>query len=93
VRLRAINGYRLNGENPSIRAMGHAVFDLGVARRVRQGVELSFALDNFTNRSYYETQNYFESRLPGQEALSRIHATPGYPITAMVGLTFRFRGK
>ena len=50
-------------------------------------------LDNLTNRDYYETQNYFESRLPGQEPLSRIHATPGYPITAIVGMTFRFRGK
>jgi len=74
-------------------ASGHTVLDFGVSRRIRRGVEFNFALDNLTNRSYYETQNYFESRLPGQPALSRIHATPGYPLTATVGMTFRLRGK
>jgi outer membrane receptor protein involved in Fe transport len=93
LRMRAINHYRLDGENPSIVASGHTVFDMGVSRRIRRGVELNFALDNLTNRAYYETQNYFESRLPGQEPISRIHGTPGYPITVMVGMTFRLRGK
>ena len=93
LRMRAINHYRLHGENPSIVASGHTVFDLGVSRRIRRGVELNFALDNLTNRAYYETQNYFESRLPGQDPISRIHATPGYPISVMVGMTFRLRGK
>jgi outer membrane receptor protein involved in Fe transport len=74
-------------------ASGYTALDLGVSRRVRRGVELNFAIDNLTDRSYWETQNYFESQLPGQDPVSRIHGTPGYPLTVTVGLTFRLRGK
>src|SRR5579883_3519092 len=94
LRMRAINHYRLDGANPSIVASGHTVFDLGVSRQIRRGVELSVALDNLTNRDYYETQNYFESRVaPSAPAVARIHGTPGYPLTAMAGITFRLKGK
>ncbi len=93
LRMRAINHYRLDGEDPSIVASGHTVLDFGMSRRIYRGVEFNLTVDNMTNRDYYETQNYFESRLPGQDALSRIHATPGYPITVMAGFTFRLRGK
>lgn len=93
LRLRAINHYRLDGEDASIVASGHTVFDMGLSRRLRRGVEFSLALDNLTNRDYYETQNCFESRLPGQAPAWRIHGTPGYPLTATVGLTFRLKGK
>jgi outer membrane receptor protein involved in Fe transport len=91
--MRAINHYRLDGEDPSILAAGHTVFDLGISRRIRRGIELNLTIDNVTDRSYYEVQNYFESRLQGQDPAYRIHATPGYPLTVMAGITFRFRGK
>lgn len=94
LRMRAINHYRLDGENPSIVASGHTVFDFGLARRIRRGIEFNLSLDNLTSRDYYETQNYFESRItPGAPVMGRIHATPGYPLTAVAGLTFRLRGK
>jgi hypothetical protein len=93
VRMRAISHYRLNAEDSAVLAAGHTVFDLGMSRRVRRGVEISFALDNFTDCAYWETQNYFESRLAGQEPAYRIHGTPGYPVTVTLGLTLRFRGK
>ena len=93
VRLRAINHYRLDGEDASVMAAGHTVIDCGVARRIRRGVELSLGVDNLTNRAYYETQNYFESRLAGQAPRYRIHGTPGYPVTVMAGLTVRLGGK
>jgi outer membrane receptor protein involved in Fe transport len=93
-RMRAINHYRLDGDDPSILASGHTVFDLGLARQLRRGVECNLSVDNLTNRGYYETQNYFESRVaPMAPVVARIHGTPGYPLTAMAGLTFRFRGK
>ena len=93
LRMRAINHYRLDGEDPSIVASGHTVFDLGLARQIRRGLELNFSVDNLTNRDYYETQNYFESRVtPDAPAVWRIHGTPGYPLTAVAGLTFRLRG-
>ena len=91
--MRAINHYRLDGEDGSIRAEGHTVWDLGVSRRIRRGVEFNFTVDNMLDRSYYETQNYFESRLPGQAPVSRIHGTPGFPLTATVGVSFRIGGK
>jgi outer membrane receptor protein involved in Fe transport len=93
LRLRAINHYRLDGEDASIVASGHTVLDFGMSRRILRGVEFNLTVDNLTNRDYYETQNYFESRLPGQEPMSRIHATPGYPLTIMTGLTFHLFGK
>jgi outer membrane receptor protein involved in Fe transport len=77
----------------AVSASGHSVFDLSMSRRMRRGVELSFAFDNLTDRLYFETQNWFESALRGQEPAYRIHATPGYPLTVTAGLTFRFRSK
>jgi hypothetical protein len=94
LRMRAINHYRLDGEDPSIVASGLTVVDLGVARQIRHGVELSLSLDNLTNRNYYETQNYFESQVsPEAMPVWRIHGTPGYPLTVIAGVTFRLRGK
>jgi outer membrane receptor protein involved in Fe transport len=93
VRMRAIDHYRLDPEDRSVAASGHTVFDLSASRRIRRGLDFNLALDNFTNRLYYETQNYFVSRLLGGTPVARIHATPGYPLTATVGLTFRFRSK
>ena len=91
--MRAINHYRLDPEDPFVRASGHTVFDLGVTRRIRRGLDFQINADNLTNRSYFETQNYLESRLLGQEPVARIHATPAYPVNVTVGLSFRFRGK
>ena len=94
LRLRAINHYRLDGENPSIRATGNTVWDLSLSRQLHRGVECSVSFDNLLNKNYYETQNYFESRvLPNAPVVSRIHATPGYPFSAVVGLTYRMHAK
>jgi len=93
LRMRAINHYRLDPVDDTIRAAGHTVTDLSLSRPVNRKVEFSLAIDNLANRDYYETQNYFESRLAGQLPVKRIHATPGYPVNVTVGLTFRFGGK
>jgi outer membrane receptor protein involved in Fe transport len=94
LRFRAINHYRLDGEDASIVAAGHAVFDLGIARQIRRGIEFNVNVDNLTNRDYFETQNYFESRVaPSAPALSRIHATPGFPLTLTAGVRFHLRAK
>lgn len=93
LRMRAINRYRLDGLDPSIAAAGHTVFDFAFSRRLHRAVELGMALDNVLDRNYWEIQNFFESRLPGQDPRERIHGTPGYPATLIVGLTFRFGAK
>ena len=94
LRMRAINHYRLDENDPSIVASGHTVFDLGLAKAIRRGIEFNVTVDNLTNRDYYETQNYFESQVaPLAPPVWRIHGTPGYPLTAVAGLTFRLRGK
>lgn len=94
LRMRAINHYRLDGEDPSIVATGYTLFDLGLARQIRRGIELNLSMDNLTSRDYFETQNYFESRVsPTAPVVSRIHATPGYPLTVVVGVTLRLWAK
>ena len=46
LRMRAINHYRLDGDNPSIVASGSTVFDLGLAKQLSHRVELNLSLDN-----------------------------------------------
>jgi hypothetical protein len=89
LRMRAIDHYRLDDADPGVVASGQTVFDFGLSRTIRHGVEFNATLDNALDRAYYETQNYFESRLAGQDPRFRIHGTPGYPRTFMAGLTFR----
>jgi len=94
LRMRAINHYRLDGSDPSIVASGDTVFDFAMTRQIRRGMEFNFSVDNLTNRDYYETQNYFESQTtPQAQPLYRIHGTPGYPLSAVAGITFRLRPK
>jgi outer membrane receptor protein involved in Fe transport len=91
---RHVANYRLDGENATIRASGLDIVDLTVNKRIGRKVELNLAVDNLFNNHYYETQNYFESRLSaGDPVVSRIHGTPGYPIGLTIGLTFRLSGK
>lgn len=93
---RHINSYRLDGEDRSIRAAGHDVVDLYLTKRLRRSLDLNFAIDNVLNKRYFETQNFFESRVrPGADSpvAGRIHATPGYPFTLSVGITFRLGAK
>jgi outer membrane receptor protein involved in Fe transport len=90
LRYRHISGYKLDGFDPTIRPSGLDVIDMSVTKSVGHGLELNLAVDNLNNKRYYETQNYFESRVsPGAPVVSRIHATPGYPIGVTVGVTFR----
>jgi outer membrane receptor protein involved in Fe transport len=91
---RHISNYRLDAEDESIRASGHDVVDFSLAKRLKKWVELNFSIDNLFNKKYYETQNYFESRVcPTCDVSTRIHATPGYPFTVNFGVTFRLGAK
>ncbi len=91
VRYRHINNYRLDGEDDSLRAAGFDVVDLSVNKRLSKNFDLNFSVDNLLNKRYFETQNYFESRIsPTSPIVSRIHATPGFPITFTAGITLRF---
>jgi len=94
LRYRHISNYRLDGEDPAIRASGHDILDLSMTKRIHRLVDLNLSIDNLTNKRYFETQNYFESRLrPADPATARIHGTPGYPIGLTIGLTFHLLGK
>jgi outer membrane receptor protein involved in Fe transport len=94
LRYRHGSNYRLDGEDASIRASGFDLIDLSVNKKATRFLELNFSLDNVTNKRYYETQNFFESRVcPTCEVASRIHATPGYPTTLTIGVTFKFGEK
>ena len=88
---RHIGNYRLDGEDASIRASGLDVIDFSMKKSLRNWIDFNLSIDNLGNKRYFETQNYFESRLsPGDPAVARIHATPGYPFGVTAGLTFRW---
>ncbi|MEP7037428.1 MAG: hypothetical protein ABI891_03715, partial [Acidobacteriota bacterium] len=63
-------------------------------KRLRKWVDLNFSIDNLLDKHYFETQNYFASRVcPTCDVIERIHATPGYSRAFNIGLTFRFGSK
>ena len=73
------------------RASGLDVLDLAATKKLRRGLEWNFSIDNLNNKRYYETQNFFNSRVtPSSPAETRVHGTPGYPIGFAAGLTWRF---
>ncbi len=102
---RHISSYRLDGEDDAVRASGNDVVDFSVAKRLRRWIDLNFSIDNLLDKRYFETQNYFESRLLTDAPVgfdaeaqrdiypSRIHATPGYSRAFNVGVTFRLGAK
>lgn len=91
---RHISNYRLDADDASVKAAGNDVVDFSLSKRLKKWVDLNFSVDNLLDKRYYETQNYFESRVcPTCDLVSRIHATPGYSRTFSFGLTFRFWAK
>ena len=87
---RHISNYRLDGENDAIRAAGNDVVDFSVSKRLRRWVDLNFSIDNVLDKRYFETQNFFESRICSAcDVAERIHATPGYSRAFNFGVTFR----
>jgi hypothetical protein len=75
----------------STHASGLDVIDFAVAKKLVHSVEWNLSVDNLNNKHYYETQNFFDSRLtPSSPIHARIHGTPGYPVGFTTGLTLRF---
>jgi TonB-dependent receptor-like protein/carboxypeptidase family protein len=90
LRYRHVSDYRLDGEDPSIRASGQDVLDLSLGWTLNRWSRLLLSVDNLTDHHYYETQNFFESRLrPGDDVMARIHATPGNPRTLTLGVALQ----
>ncbi len=95
LRYRHGSSYRLDGAgDPRLRAGGFDLLDLSLNKRLNKYLDLNFAVDNLTNKRYFETQNFFESRVrPADAPAERIHATPGYPVTFTMGVTLRLGKK
>lgn len=96
LRYRHVGNYRLDGFDSSIRASGLDVVDFSMSRQITHGLDFNLSVDNLTDKTYFETQNFFESQLrpddPSTRAF-RIHGSPGYPIGISVGLTYRLGEK
>ncbi len=102
---RKISSYRVDGEDPTIRASGHDVVDFSVSKHVTKWMDANFSIDNVLNKTYNETQQYHESRLRTDQPIgfdpetgrdiypSRFHITPGFGTTFNFGVTFRFFAK
>ncbi|MBV9926958.1 MAG: TonB-dependent receptor [Acidobacteria bacterium] len=91
---RHTSNYRLDGADPSTRAAGLDVLDFHMKRRIRRWVEFNFSVDNLLDKRYFETQNFFESRVrPEDSVVARVHGTPGYSRGFTAGLTFHLLGK
>lgn len=66
-----------NGEDVSIRAAGLDVIDFSMRQRIRSWVDFNLSIDNLANKKYFETQNFFESRVqPVTPVIAQIHGTP-----------------
>lgn len=73
-------------------ASGFDVVDVAVSKHLYRGLEWNLAIDNLTNKRYYETQNFFDSRTVADinaPANARLVGTPGYSIGVTTGLTLR----
>ncbi len=91
---RHTGNYRLDGEDSTIRAAGLDVLDFSMRQHIRSWVDFNFSIDNLTDKHFFETQNYLESRIrPDAPIVAQVHATPGYSRGVTVGLTFRLFGK
>jgi outer membrane receptor protein involved in Fe transport len=94
LRWRHVGNYRWDGLDAGIRASGLDVVDFAVTKQIRRWVDFGADVDNLTDKRFYETQNYLESRVtPTAPVVARIHGTPGYPGGATVGLTFHILRK
>jgi len=72
-------------------ASGLDVLDFAASRKLGRGLEWNLSVENLNNKRYYETQNFFDSRIsPAAPVEARVHGTPGYPIGFTTGLTWRF---
>jgi outer membrane receptor protein involved in Fe transport len=72
-------------------ASGLDVLDFAATKKLGRGFEWNLSVDNLNNKRYYETQNFFDSRVtPTAPVEARIHGTPGYPAGFTTGLTWRF---
>jgi hypothetical protein len=72
-------------------AGGLDVLDFAATKKLPQGLEWNLSIDNLNNKRYYETQNFFNSRVsPSAPVEARVHGTPGYPVAFTTGLTWRF---
>jgi TonB dependent receptor/Carboxypeptidase regulatory-like domain/TonB-dependent Receptor Plug Domain len=72
-------------------ASGLDVLDFASSKKLKYGLEWNLSIDNLNNKSYYETQNFFDSRVsPSAAVETRVHGTPGYPVGFTTGLTWRF---
>lgn len=91
---RHVSNYRLDGEDPSIRAAGLDVVDFSMRQRIRRWVDFNFSVDNLLDKHYFETQNFLESRIsPLAPIVAQIHATPGYSRGFTAGFTFHLFNK
>ena len=98
---RHISSYRVDAENPSIRAFSYDVVDFSISKDLKKWLDVNFSIDNLLNKTYNETQQYHESRLRTDAPIgvdpetgrdiypSRFHITPGYGIVFNLGFTFR----
>jgi outer membrane receptor protein involved in Fe transport len=72
-------------------ATGLDVVDFAATNKLVRGLEWNLSVDNLNNKHYYETQNFFDSRVtPTAQIEARVHGTPGYPVGFTTGLTWRF---
>jgi outer membrane receptor protein involved in Fe transport len=67
------------------------VVDFAATKKLGRGLEWNLSVDNLNNKRYYETQNFFDSRVtPTAPVEARVHGTPGYPAGFTTGFTWRF---
>src|SRR5207245_10133664 len=93
-RYRDVDNYRLDGQDASVRASGLDVIDVAITKAIRRWIDVNIDVDNATNKQYYETQDFFESRIsPTATFKATIDGSPTDPIILTDGMTIQIVDK
>ncbi len=74
LRFRYINSYRLDGEDPSIRASGLTVLDFSMVKPIRRWVDFNFSVDNLTDKVYLRNAELLRIQEPARSSGPEPHS-------------------
>lgn len=72
VRYRQFQNYEVREAGASLRPVSHHVVDVELSRPLTRALDLALTVENLTSRSFHETVNHAELRLPASPGVPRL---------------------